>query len=64
MLLYAPFLFNFIIIQLMEKESALQLAAGDYAISHYEQDKVYSALEVHKMLADAFIAGHNSNIEA
>lgn len=48
----------------MEKEDVLQLAAGDYAISHYEQDKVYSALEVHKMLADAFIAGHNSSIEA
>jgi len=38
-------------------EKNIQLLAGDYAISHYEQDKTYSALEVHKMLAEAFIAG-------
>lgn len=34
-----------------------QLLAGDYAISHYEQGKTYTSMEVHKMLADAFIAG-------
>lgn len=40
-----------------ELKEDTQLLAGDYAISHYEQGKTYSSSEVHKMLADAFIAG-------
>lgn len=41
----------------------LELAASDYAINHYEADKTYSSLEVHKMLCDAFIAGVNLNLD-
>jgi len=37
-----------------------ELLASDYAIAHYEQNKTYTALEVHKMLCDAFIAGLES----
>ena len=43
----------------MSKEEKLELAAGDYAISHYEQDRTYTSLEVHAMLAKAFIDGQN-----
>lgn len=41
----------------VECKEDMQLLAGDYAISHYQQGRTYSSLEVHKMLADAFIAG-------
>lgn len=37
-----------------------ELLASDYAIAHYEQGKTYTALEVHKMLCDAFLAGMES----
>ena len=43
----------------MNKESKLNLNAGDYAISHCDSDKTYNGLEVHKMLCDAYIAGNN-----
>ena len=44
----------------MNKESILNLNAGDYAISHCDSDKTYTGLEVHKMLCDAYIAGNNN----
>lgn len=43
----------------MEYKEKLELAASDYAITHYEQGKAYASLEVHKMLVDAFSAGAN-----
>lgn len=43
----------------MTKEEKLELAAGDYAIEHYEHDRTYNSLDVHSMLAKAFIDGHN-----
>lgn len=47
----------------MNKESKLNLNAGDYAISHCDSDKTYNGLEVHKMLCDAYIAGSNDTLE-
>lgn len=47
----------------MNKESKLNLNAGDYAISHCDSDKTYTGLEVHKMLCDAYIAGSNDTLE-
>lgn len=47
----------------MNKESKLNLNAGDYAISHCDSDKTYNGLEVHKMLCDAYIAGNNDTLE-
>lgn len=43
----------------MTKEEKLELAAADYAITHYEQDRTYTSLDVHAMLAKAFIDGQN-----
>ena len=43
----------------MSKEEKLELAAGDYALSHRDADKTYTSLEVHAMLAKAFIDGQN-----
>lgn len=43
----------------MSKEEKLELAAGDYAISHRDVEKTYTSIEVHSMLAKAFIDGHN-----
>ena len=47
----------------MNKESKLNLNAGDYAISHCDSNKTYNGLEVHKMLCDAYIAGNNDTLE-
>ena len=47
----------------MNKESKLNLNAGDYAISHCDSDKTYNGLEVHKMLCDAYIAGNNDTLD-
>ena len=41
------------------KAEEKELVASDYAIAHYENGRTYTALEVHKMLCDAFIAGMN-----
>ena len=43
----------------MTKKEKLELKASNYAISHYESDKTYTSLEVHKMLCDAYVAGNN-----
>ena len=43
----------------MTQEEKLELVAGDYAISNRDEDKTYTSLEVHTMLAKAFIDGHN-----
>ena len=47
----------------MTKEEKLELNASDYAISHYESDKTYTSLEVHKMLCAAYVAGNNEKID-
>ena len=47
----------------MNKESKLNLNAGDYTISHCDSDKTYNGLEVHKMLCDAYIAGSNETFD-
>lgn len=47
----------------MNKESKLNLDAGDYAIRHCIIDQTYNGLEVHKMLCDAYIAGNNDTLE-
>ena len=47
----------------MNKESKLNLNAGDYAIRHCVIDQTYDGLEVHKMLCDAYIAGNNDTLE-
>jgi hypothetical protein len=43
----------------MKREEKLELKASDYAINHYESNRTYTSLEVHKMLCDAYIAGNN-----
>lgn len=43
----------------MTKKEKQELKASNYAISHYESDKTYTSLEVHKMLCDAYIVGNN-----
>ena len=47
----------------MNKESKLNLDAGDYAIRHCILDQTYNGLDVHKMLCDAYIAGNNDTLE-
>ena len=47
----------------MNKESKLNLNAGNYAIHHCILDQTYNGLEVHKMLCDAYIAGNNDTLE-
>lgn len=47
----------------MNKESKLNLNAGDYAISHCDSNKTYNGLELHKMLCDAYIAGNNDTLD-
>ncbi len=43
----------------MTKKEKQELKASDYAINHYESNRTYTSLEVHKMLCDAYIAGNN-----
>jgi hypothetical protein len=43
----------------MTKKEKQELKASDYAINHYENNRTYTSLEVHKMLCDAYIAGNN-----
>ena len=43
----------------MTKKEKQELKASDYTINHYESNKTYTSLEVHKMLCDAYIAGNN-----
>ena len=38
----------------MNKESKLNLNAGNYAIRHCVIDQTYNGREVHKMLCDAY----------
>lgn len=47
----------------MNKESKLNLNAGNYAIHHCIIDQTYNGLEVHKMLCDAYIAGNNDTLD-
>ena len=47
----------------MNKESKLNMNAGDYAIRHCVINQTYIGLEVHKMLCDAYIAGNNDTLE-
>lgn len=47
----------------MNKESKLNLNASNYAIRHFDSNKTYNALEVHKMLCDAYIAGNNDTLD-
>ena len=43
----------------MKREEKLELNASNYAINHYDINRVYTGLEVHKMLCDAYIVGNN-----
>ena len=45
----------------MKREEKLELNASDYAINHYESNRTYTSLEVHKMLCDAYMAGNNDS---
>ena len=46
----------------MTKKEKQELKASNYAINHYEINRNYTSLEVHKMLCDAYIAGNNDSI--
>lgn len=39
----------------MTQEEKLEIADGDYAITNREEDKTYTSMEVHAMLAKASI---------
>ena len=47
----------------MKREEKLELNASDYAISHCDTNRVYTGLEVHKMLCDAYVAGNNEKLD-
>ena len=46
----------------MKREEKLELNASDYDINHCDTNRVYTGLEVHKMLCDAYVAGNNEKL--